>query len=255
MFLPIYRNESRLRNSQDDHLDFIVYVFFDTRPAPTSTRLAFMSLPVSRDQITPTWSPAGAATSLGFTEFFGLAEVPSPTYRRYVQEADRVTEGLHRVAHSGVAREHRPGFGLNVLIGSREPDTAFVDAQRDRTGRGVLVEPGPFLHDQQHHVQALALAQRDRVSPTLLPHPFLAQAGDLGGQIEALQRSVQGPLGLWVRPRSHTLSFLELGPLIVISQECHYRTSNSKDCRAYAPDVPPIACLNRDKQEYNGSGL
>src|SRR5215207_5485519 len=201
MFLPIYRNESRLRTSQDDHLDFIVYVFFDTRPAPTRTRLAFRSLPVSRDQITPTWSPAGAATSLRFTEFFGLAEVPSPTYRRYVQEADRVTEGLHRVAHSGVAREHRPSLGLNVLIGSREPDTAFVDAQRDRTGRGVLVEPGASLHDQQHHVQAIALAQRDCVSSALLPRLLLAQAGDLGGQIEALQWTVQRPLGFRMRSR------------------------------------------------------
>src|SRR5918994_30475 len=90
----------------------------------------------------------------------------------------------------------------------------------------VLIEPVTFLHYQQHHVQAFALAQRDRVSPTLLPRLLLAQAGDLGGQIEALQRSVQGPLGLWVRPRSHTLSFLELGHLVVISQECYYRTSN-----------------------------
>src|SRR5918993_2847271 len=32
MFLSIYRNDSRPRNSQDDHLDFIVYVFFDTLP-------------------------------------------------------------------------------------------------------------------------------------------------------------------------------------------------------------------------------
>src|SRR5215203_6664824 len=195
-------------------------------PVPNRTRLAFRSLLVSRDQITPTRSPADAATSLGFTGFFGLTEVPPPTSPRHVQEADGITEGLDRVAHSGVAREHRPGFGLNVLISSREPDTAFVDAQRDWTGRGVLLEPVTLLHDQQYYVQALALAQRDRVSPTLLPRLFLAQAGDLGGQIEALQRSVQGPLGLWVRPRSHTLSSLELGHLIVISQDCHYRTSN-----------------------------
>src|SRR5215218_11415183 len=30
MFFSIYRNDSRPRNSQDDHLDFIVYVFFNT---------------------------------------------------------------------------------------------------------------------------------------------------------------------------------------------------------------------------------
>ena len=30
VFLLIYRNDPRPRNSQDDHLDFIVYVFFDT---------------------------------------------------------------------------------------------------------------------------------------------------------------------------------------------------------------------------------
>src|ERR671912_2203037 len=194
-------------------------------PAPNRTRLAFRSLLVSRAQITPTRSPAGAAMSLRFTISFGLAEVPSPCSRRHVQEADGLTECLDRVAHSSVAREHRPGFGLNVLIGSRELDTAFVDAQRDWTGRGVLIEPVTLLHDQQHYIQALTLAQRDRVSPTLLPRLLLAQAGDLGVQIEALQRSVQGPLGFRVRPRSHTLSFLESGNLVVISQVCHYRTS------------------------------
>src|SRR5918993_816780 len=181
-----------------------------TIPDPETPK-AITSLLVSRVQITPTRSPAGTAKSLRFTKFFGLAEVPSPISRRHVQEADGLTEGLDRVAHSGVTREHRPSLGFNVLIGGREPDTAFVDAQRYWTGRGVLIEPVTFLHYQQHHVQAFALAQRDRVSPTLLPRLLLAQAGDLGGQIEALQRSVQGPLGLWVRPRSHTLSSLELG--------------------------------------------
>src|SRR5215218_1824447 len=117
-------------------------------PVPNRTRLAFSSLLVSRVQISPTWSPAGTAMSLRFTKFFGLAEVPSPISRRHVQEADGLTEGLDRVAHSSVAREHRPGFGLNVLIGSRESDTAFVDDQRDWTGRGVLVEPATLLHDQ-----------------------------------------------------------------------------------------------------------
>src|SRR5919107_3284713 len=138
--------------------------------------------------------------SLRFTKFFGLAEVPSPISRRHVQEADGVAEGLDRVAHSGVTREHRPSLGFNYLIGGREPDTAFVDAQRDWTGCGVLVEPVALLHDQQYHVQALALAQRDRVSPTPLPCLLLAQASNLRGQIEALQRSAQRPLGFRVRP-------------------------------------------------------
>src|SRR5215216_6366841 len=110
-------------------------------PVPNRTRLAFSSLLVSRVQITPTRSPAGTAMSLRFTKFFGLAEVPSPISRRHVQEADGVAEGLDRVADSGVTREHRPSLGFNVLIGGREPDTAFVDAQRDWTGRGVLIEP------------------------------------------------------------------------------------------------------------------
>src|ERR687889_531496 len=226
MFLLMYRNDSRPRNSQDDHLDFIVYVFFDTLPGTEPHQVGIQLVARIQGQITPTRSPADTAMSLRFTKFFGLAEVPSPISRRHVQEADGVAEGLDRVAHSGVTREHRPSLGFNVLIGGREPDTAFVDAQRDWTGRGVLIEPVTFLHYQQHHVQAFALAQCDRVSPTLLPRLLLAQAGDLGGQIEALQRSVQGPLGLWVRPRSHTLFFLELGHLVVISQECHYRTRN-----------------------------
>src|SRR5215211_3285215 len=98
------------------------------------TRLAFRSLLASRVQITPARSPAAAAASLRSTEFFGLAEPPSLTPRRHVQEADGLTEGLDRVSYSSVAREHRPGLGFNFLIGSREPDTAFVDAQHDRTG-------------------------------------------------------------------------------------------------------------------------
>jgi hypothetical protein len=56
------------------------------------------------------------------------------------------------VADSGITREYRPSLGLNVRIGSREPDSDFVDAQRDRTGRGVLIEPVALLHYQQHHV-------------------------------------------------------------------------------------------------------
>src|SRR5215211_5069501 len=175
-------------------------------PVPNRTRLAFRSVFASRVQVTPARSSAVAATSLRFTEFFGLAMFPSPTSRRHVQEADGITEGFDRVAHSGITREHRPGLGFNVLISSREPDAAFVDAQRHRTRCGVLIEPVTLLHYQQHHVQALALAQCDRVSPTLLPRLFLAQAGDLGGQVEALQRSVQWPLGFRVRPRCHTLS-------------------------------------------------
>jgi hypothetical protein len=122
------------------------------------------------------------------------------------------------VADSGITREYRPSLGLNVLIASREPDAAFVDAQRDWTGRSVLIEPVTLLHYQQHHVQALALAQRDRVSPALLPRFLLAQAGDLGVYIEALQRFVQRSLGLRVRPRSHTLSSLDLEHQVFITK-------------------------------------
>src|SRR5215207_8624281 len=127
-------------------------------PVPNCTRLAFRSLLASRVQITPERSPAVATVSLRFTGSSGLAEFPSLTPRRHVQETDGLTQGLDRVTHSSITREYRPSLGLNVLIGSREPDAAFVDAQRDRTARGVLVEPVTFLHDQQHYVQVLALA-------------------------------------------------------------------------------------------------
>src|SRR5215211_7297823 len=153
-------------------------------PVPNRTRLAFRSVFASRVQVTPARSSAVAATSLRFTEFFGLAMFPSPTSRRHVQEADGITEGFDRVAHSGITREHRPGLGFNVLISSREPDAAFVDAQRHRTRCGVLIEPVTLLHYQQHHVQALALAQCDRVSPTLLPRLLLAQAGDSAAKLK-----------------------------------------------------------------------
>jgi hypothetical protein len=82
------------------------------------TRLAFRSLLASRVQITPARSPAAVAASLRSTEFFGLAEPPSLTLRRYVQEADGRTERLDRVAHPGVTRYHRPSLRLNILIGS-----------------------------------------------------------------------------------------------------------------------------------------
>src|SRR5215217_2910377 len=167
---------------------------------------------------TPARSPAFTAASLRLTEFFSLAEFPVGTPRRHVQEADGLTEGLDRVAHSSITREQCPSLGFNVLIASREPDTALVDAQRDRTGRGVLIEPVALLHYQQYYVQALALAQRDRVSSALLPRLLIAQVGDLGVQIEALQWPAQRPLGLRVRPRSHTLSFLDLEHLVFITQ-------------------------------------
>ena len=71
---------------------------------PKRTRLAFRSLLASRVQITPARSPAVAATSSRDAEFSGLDELPSPTPRRHVQEADGLTESLDRVAHPGVAR-------------------------------------------------------------------------------------------------------------------------------------------------------
>jgi putative NADH-flavin reductase len=139
------------------------------------------------------------------TGFFRLAESPSLTLRRHVQETHGLTEGLDRVAHSGITREQCPSLGFNVLIGSREPDTALVDAQRDRTGRGVLVEPVAFLHDQQYYVQAPALAQRDGV-PTPSPERLLlAQPGNLRAEVERLQRLVHRPLGLRVRSARHLL--------------------------------------------------
>src|SRR5215211_4613658 len=95
-------------------------------PVPNRNMLVFRLLLASRFQITAVCSPAVAAASLRFTEVFGLAEAPSPTSRRHVQEADGVAEGLDRVAYSSVAGDQGPGLGLNVLIGSREPDTALV---------------------------------------------------------------------------------------------------------------------------------
>src|SRR5918995_5687106 len=178
------------------------------RPVPNRTRSAFGPQLTSQGRITPARSSAVAAAALTFTGFFGLAESPSLTPRRHVEDANGVTEGLDRVAHPGVAGEQSPGPGLNFLIGGRELDTALVNTQRHRTGRGVLVEPVALLHDQQYHVQALALAQRDRVSSAPLPRLLLAQAGNLCGQIEALQRSAQGPLGFRVRPRTHSPSSL-----------------------------------------------
>src|SRR5215204_1600242 len=49
------------------------------------------------------------------------------------------------------------------------------------------LEPVPLLHHQQHHVQALAFAQRDRVACPLPPLLLLAQTRGLYPQIEALQ--------------------------------------------------------------------
>jgi hypothetical protein len=126
------------------------------------------------------------------TGFFRLAESPSLTLRRHVQETHGLTEGLDRVAHSGITRDYRPNLGLNIRTGSREPDAAYVDAQRDGTRRGVLVEPVAFLHYQQYYVQAPALAQRDGV-PTPSPERLLlAQPGNLRAEVERLQRPCIG---------------------------------------------------------------
>ena len=85
-------------------------------PVPNRNMLVFRLLLVSRFQITAVCSPAVAAASLRFTEFFELAESPALTPHRHVQEADGLTQGLDRVAHSSITREHRPGLGFNVLI-------------------------------------------------------------------------------------------------------------------------------------------
>src|SRR5215211_7326665 len=210
MFLPIYRNDSRPRNSQDYHIYFIVYVFFATLPGTQPHQLGVQ---VAARIQGPDHSDA-VASRRGYA--FEI---------HHILRASRGPVSLFPSPRSGDRRRHR-GPPPSGALQRRTRAPSRLRPQRPRTGRGVLIEPVTLLHDQQYYVQALALVQRDRVSPTLLPRLLLAQAGDLGGQIEALQCSVQGPLGLWVRPRSHTLSSLELGHLIVISQDCHYRTSN-----------------------------
>ena len=95
MFLSVYRNESRLRNSQDDHLDLIVYAFFD---AMSGAEPHQVGVQVAAHIQGPDHSGAIVCSRgygfVRFTEFFGLAEPPFPTSPRHVQEADGITEGL-----------------------------------------------------------------------------------------------------------------------------------------------------------------
>jgi hypothetical protein len=101
--------DSRPRKSRDDHLAPIAYVFFDaasgTEPHQVSVQVSARLL---GPEITPARSSAVAATALAFTEFFGLAEFPSLTPRHHIEETNGVTDGLDRVAHSGVAGEQDP---------------------------------------------------------------------------------------------------------------------------------------------------
>jgi hypothetical protein len=115
------------------HLDPIAYVFFD---AASGTEPHQVGVQAAAHLPDPDHSGAvisGRGYGFDVDRIFGLAESPSLTPRHHIEEANGVTEGLHRVAHSGVAGEQGPGLGLNLLIGGREPDTALVDAQRHRT--------------------------------------------------------------------------------------------------------------------------
>src|SRR5215208_2602714 len=111
--------------------------------------------------------------------------------------------------YTRVAGEQSIGSRLGHLLRHHKADAPLTDAQAGGTRRGVLLEPIaglPGLHDQEHHVHALGLAQRDGVALPTLPSSLLHQAPYLGPQIEHLQRAVQMALRPGVRSTRHTLA-------------------------------------------------
>src|SRR5215212_6352717 len=106
------------------------------------------------------------------------------------EQTHRVAQGLHLVPHPGVASEQSLRSRLDHLRCRLKADTSLTDTQAEGTRRGVLLEPIAGLHDQEHHIHALALAQRDGVALPSLPSPLLPQMPYLGLQVEALQSPV-----------------------------------------------------------------
>jgi hypothetical protein len=76
----------------------------------------------------------------------------------------------HRVMRrriSLVASEHRPSLGLNVLIGSREPDMAFVDAHLGNSGKNPRRHTATVLQPGRYGVvrDSIGTTPADPVSP------------------------------------------------------------------------------------------
>lgn len=82
---------------------------------------------------------------------------------RHADETNGVAYSLSGVPHPGIARKHRLRPDFDGFIFHCTADAALADAQGDRVGRRVFLEPVPGLHRQQHQVQANTFAQRERI--------------------------------------------------------------------------------------------
>src|SRR5215207_3757318 len=102
------------------------------------------------------------------------------------EQAHRVAQGFHRVPYPGVAGEQGIGSRLGHLLLRLKADAPFPDAQAEWARGGVLLEPIAGLHDQEHHVHALGLAQGDGIALPSLPSPLFPQTSYLGLQVEPL---------------------------------------------------------------------
>src|SRR5919112_386119 len=125
------------------------------RPAPKWIKLAFRSSLASKVQITPSRATTEAATASRFVPNIGTRSnscSPGLPTGCYINEANGVACGLHSVAHPDIACKHRLRSGLYGLAFRRKADTTLADAQRDRSGRGVLFKPVSSLHRKQHHI-------------------------------------------------------------------------------------------------------
>src|SRR5215207_70400 len=115
--------------------------------------------------------------------------------------------------YTRVAGEQSIGSRLGHLLRHHKADAPLTDAQAGGAWRGVLLEPIAGLHDHEHHVHALSLAQRDGVALPTLPSSLLHQAPYLGLQVEPLHRPVQRALRPGVRSTRHTLAFFATVPV------------------------------------------
>src|SRR5687767_11451984 len=73
------------------------------------------------------------------------------------EQAHRVAQGFHLMPYTRVAGEQ----SIGSLLRHHKADAPLADAQAGGARRGVLLDSISGLHDQEHHVHALALAQCD----------------------------------------------------------------------------------------------
>src|SRR5918997_736135 len=224
MFLSMYRNDSRPRNSQDDHLDAVAsrhgYVFE-----------IHQILRASRGPVSHFPSPRSG----GRRRCRGPR--PSGALRRHTRAPSQPR--LQPTSSSAAANLIRPSWTLNVIgpgaecSSSRSP--SFITSSttfKPSPLRSVIAFRLPSCH---------AFSSRKRVTSA-------AKLKLCSGPCRGLSDSGCG-LVVILYPSSNWDTWLSFPNNAITGQVTERIVALTHQT------FPQFACLNRDKQDYNGSGL